>query len=436
MEYIIYHKADLDGMASAAIFYNNQVMYGENAKLFPYDYGQKLDTRLFKGKSAVMVDVSMDMERMELLGNSCLEFIWIDHHISAFNKLFDYCQEKEYGIVSKRINDLTTMVQVQKMNLTYYFSKQISACEISAKLFPGNMGKKCAEIINTLGQYDTWRNTEEAQLFNDKNWELEVIPVQYGLRSFSKVEDLAAYFNSIDKAEDNLKNIIEYGKKCFSYQQNKNKLDCLNKSGEYLFEGLKIVALNTTNNSSQTFDGFYFKEIHDAMMTYSFNAKINSWNVSLYTTKDDVDILSIAKKYDGGGHQKACGFNVPFNLFFIDKNEIKIESPLILDIQAIPKSFSDELEGALLLEKIYRSISFIEDSKIEKDVVIKGTKQVQDHRDKWYYIPNIMLNDFTKSVLELSITSTEKEEDLFLNKYMKYGNENYQKNKPSNHWKK
>ena len=164
MEYIIYHKADLDGMASAAIFYNNQVMYGENAKLFPYDYGQKLDTRLFKGKSAVMVDVSMDMERMELLGNSCLEFIWIDHHISAFNKVFDHCQEKEYGMVSKRINDLITMIQVQKMNLTYYFSKQISACEISAKLFPGNMGKRCAEIINTLGQYDTWRKTEEEQL--------------------------------------------------------------------------------------------------------------------------------------------------------------------------------------------------------------------------------------------------------------------------------
>ena len=90
MEYIIYHNKDLDGKASAAIFYRNQIMYGENAKLFPYDYGEKLDTRLFKGKNTVMVDVSMDMERMELLSKSCLEFIWIDHHISAFEKFNNY----------------------------------------------------------------------------------------------------------------------------------------------------------------------------------------------------------------------------------------------------------------------------------------------------------------------------------------------------------
>ena len=109
---------------------------------------------------------------------------------------------------------------------------------------------------------------------------------------------------------------------------------------------------------------------------------------------------------------------------------------LFVKVLEIPKSFSGELEGALLLEKIYNSISFIEDSKIEKDVVIKGTKQVQDHKDKWYYIPNILLNDFSKSVLELSLTSTIQDEDVFLKKYMKYGNENYQKNKPSEHWKK
>lgn len=99
------------------------------------------------------------------------------------------------------------------------------------------------------------------------------------------------------------------------------------------------------------------------------------------------------------------------------------------------KSFSENLEGALLLEKIYNSISFIEDSKIQVDEVIKGTKQVH-HKDKWYYIPNILLNDFSKSVLELSLTSTIQDEDVFLKKYMKYGNENYQKTNRLKHFQK
>ena len=436
MEYIIYHNKDLDGKASAAIFYRNQIMYGENAKLFPYDYGEKLDTRLFKGKNTVMVDVSMDMERMELLSKSCLEFIWIDHHISAFEKFNNYCNEKNYKITERKINDLIKCYQVSEINLTYYYSNILAACEICSKLFSNNMNRISLELISALGQYDTWRNTDEKKLFNDKIWETEVIPIQYALRSFSKVEDISNMITKINAGTTNLKNIIDYGDYCYNYQKNISYDQCKLKYGEYVFEELKVIALNTLNHSSQSFDGFYFKELYDAMLVYSFNAKKNMWDVSLYTTKDDVDILSIAKKYDGGGHQKACGFNVPFNLFFIDKNEIKIQSPLILDVQEIPKSFSGELEGALLLEKIYNSISFIEDSKIEKDVVIKGTKQVQDHKDKWYYIPNILLNDFSKSVLELSLTSTIQDEDVFLKKYMKYGNENYQKNKPSEHWKK
>ena len=75
MEHCIYHSRDLDGLTSAAIIYNSQTSFGEDCFLTGYDYGQKLDTRVFKGKSTIMIDVSMPMERMDLLGKNCMEFI-------------------------------------------------------------------------------------------------------------------------------------------------------------------------------------------------------------------------------------------------------------------------------------------------------------------------------------------------------------------------
>lgn len=435
MEYIIYHSKDLDGKSSGAIFYNNQKMYGEKAVLFPYDYGQKLDTRLFKGKSTVMVDVSMEMDRMELLGNSCLEFIWIDHHVSAFEKLDRYCMKNDYKITTRKINDLITSYSVPEMNMTYYYSNVLSSCEISAKLFSGNLTNKGIELISILGQYDTWRNTEEKKLFNDKNWASVVIPIQFALRSLSTVEDIAKLLNEISKGNESIDNLIKCGEMCFNYQKNKSYDDCNNKCGGYIFENLKVIALNTTNNSSQSFDGFYFKELHQAMMAYSFNAKKNMWDISLYTTSEDVDILSIAEKYNGGGHKMACGFSVPFGNLIIERDLIKISEPLILDVRKIPKSFNcDELSGIMLMEKIYYTINKIEEDKIEKDIIIKGTKQVQDHKEIWYYIPNIMLTAFNNYALELSINYTVEKQREFDSKFSKYANENFEKNKPSKHW--
>ena len=438
MEYIIYHSKDLDGKSSAAIFYNNQTMYGENAKLFPYDYGEKLDTRLFKGKNTVMVDVSMEMDRMELLGKSAIEFTWIDHHISAFDKLIAYCNEKDYKIVERKINDLITSYTVLDMNMTYYYSSVLSACEICIKLFPGNMGNKVFELISALGQYDTWRNTEEKKMFNDKNWITEVIPIQYAMRAFSNIEDLSKKFKKINQGFETINDIINYGEYCFNYQKYKSFNECKSKSGEYIFEGLKVIAINSLDNSSLTFEGFYFKELHQAMVVYSFNAKTNMWDFSLYKTNEnkDVDILSIAKKYNGGGHENACGFSIPFDSLHISKNEILIKEKLLINVELLPEEFVENLSNQEILKKIYEIPIQLINSKEEKDIVIKGTKQVQDHEEKWYYVPNILLPAFNDLSLKYSISITEEESKDFHNRFSKYLNENGEKNKPCNHWKK
>ena len=76
------------------------------------------------------------------------------------------------------------------------------------------------------------------------------------------------------------------------------------------FEGLTFLACNSheLDIRSQLFEAG-IKPEHDAFLGFTFTGK--DWRVSMYRIDGkDADILSIAKKYGGGGHQGACGFHI------------------------------------------------------------------------------------------------------------------------------
>ena len=60
--------------------------------------------------------------------------------------------------------------------------------------------------------------------------------------------------------------------------------------------------------SSKFFDGIYNEAEHDAMIVYKYEPSIKKWKVSIYSTKSEVNVSEIAKKYGGGGHAGASGF--------------------------------------------------------------------------------------------------------------------------------
>ena len=74
-----------------------------------------------------------------------------------------------------------------------------------------------------------------------------------------------------------------------------------------------------------SFEGYYHQDVHDAMLAYLFDGKKKKWTFSLYTTNDEVDILSVATKLGGGGHKKACGFQLdPEMVHFKNNKPIEI----------------------------------------------------------------------------------------------------------------
>lgn len=336
MDNVIYHSKDLDGLMSAAIVHNYQTSFWEPCRLFPYDYGELLDTRKFKGKSAVMIDVSMPMERMELLSTSCMEFMWIDHHISAYNDLIEFCEEQGYPIERVRVNDLIERIEVKKMNLIYYYSHKLSGCELTAILFDKNLGKTARKIINTLGQYDTWRDIEEKKFVDDEDWNDVVLPFQYGFRAkFNDPERISDYLERINNYDNHdgknsyiVTDIQDLGKAIIGYQEKIDETNMKANSFEmdFVFKNktYKAICLNTSVFSSNVFKSVYYEGYHDIMIGFQYRGSTDKYKFSMYTTKDDVNILEIAKSFGGGGHAQACGFEINAVNINIQKSVISI----------------------------------------------------------------------------------------------------------------
>ena len=93
------------------------------------------------------------------------------------------------------------------------------------------------------------------------------------------------------------------------YAQQENASLVEHRSYLMQWEGLTFLCLNTARCNSLTFAARDVKGLGiDALMGFFFNGK--QWTVSLYHSqhRTDIDLSEIAKKYGGGGHRGACGF--------------------------------------------------------------------------------------------------------------------------------
>lgn len=101
--------------------------------------------------------------------------------------------------------------------------------------------------------------------------------------------------------------IIAQGEAILKFQAMTNETNCKNRAFEFTFKGLRAICLNGGPFNSTTFDSVWDENKYDMMMPFVFDGK--QWTFSMYTTKD-IDLSVIAKSMGGGGHMRACGFQV------------------------------------------------------------------------------------------------------------------------------
>jgi nanoRNase/pAp phosphatase (c-di-AMP/oligoRNAs hydrolase) len=118
---------------------------------------------------------------------------------------------------------------------------------------------------------------------------------------------------------DVINECINRGHVLLEYITSSNASVVRKHSFESTFDGYKVLACNTHNFSSQTFESLWDEEKYDFMVAYTQSKGKEYW-VSLYTTKKGVDLSKIAASHGGGGHAQAAGFTVKK----IDVNEKEI----------------------------------------------------------------------------------------------------------------
>lgn len=267
----IYHIADHDGKGSAAIVksvYPDIELMGLNHDMeIPYDEIKKHD-------KIIVCDISLPLEFMFELNESA-DFTWIDHHISVIEQY-----EKTVTQKGKKPLKGLRRVGTAAMVLTWEYFYPDRELPLGIKL---------------LGLNDIFD-------LKDKR----VRPFEYAMQSLGVNRPTDKVWEDIINGTMDIDAMVEKGKAILSYIRNRNFRLVRAQAFESEYEGLKCICANMPQGYSEFYDSLDNIKDYDMMVNFFMNKK-NCWNLSFYTSKEDVDVSKIAEKFGGGGHAKAAG---------------------------------------------------------------------------------------------------------------------------------
>jgi len=245
------------------------------AKRFPID-------SIRKDEQIYIVDYSISPDEMRRLLKITDNVTWIDHHKTSIEKY----QNFEHEIRGVRYDGIAGCM------LTYcYIHHMTQRGDGDIKPFDISMTEDAPMFTKLIADWDVWK-------------------FDYGSDTRRFITAMNAYdFNPLSNRWIELiqNSGLEYNYICdgatmTDYRDGWAK-DYMDLGFEVEFEGAKCFAVNLGHCNSD-----YFKSLpegkYDVFMPFVFNGE--QYTVSLYST--EFDVSEIAKKYGGGGHKKASGF--------------------------------------------------------------------------------------------------------------------------------
>lgn len=273
------HHCDPDGWCAAAIVRK----FEKNITTHSINYGYDVPwNKIKEARMVYMVDFGLQpfSDMIKILDMKGDNFIWIDHHKTSIEDR-DKSGREFKGI--QRVGD--------------------AGCELTWEYFThGNM----PELVRMVGRYDVW----------DLDYSENLFDVQAALKLYNVDADSDGFWRKHFENPKEIESLIEDGKICNKYQQLIHNKYCRSHSFEMDWEGYRFLVCNAISVNSKLFDSMFDMNRHDAMMVFGYTNK--NWSVSMYSNKPGVDVGSLAKRYGGGGHTGACGFQcsgeLPFKL--------------------------------------------------------------------------------------------------------------------------
>lgn len=266
----VYHIADHDGKGSAGVVksvYPDAEFLGLNHDMeTPFDEIRKHD-------QIVVCDIALPLDFMFEL-NETKDLTWIDHHLSVIKEYDEAIKNGKKAIKGLR------RVGTAAICLTweYFYPK-----------------KELPEGIKLIGLNDLF-------LLEDKR----VRPFEYAIQSLGINRPQDQIWQDLIQGNVDINVMVDKGNAILSWIKIRNYRLARSLAFESQYMGYKCICANMPQGYSEFFDSLENKSEFDVMINYYMNKK-NTWNLSFYTEKDNVDVSKIAATFGGGGHQKASG---------------------------------------------------------------------------------------------------------------------------------
>ncbi len=286
----IYHIADHDGKGSAAIVkrvYPEAELLGINHDMeIPYEQIESHD-------KIVICDISLPVKYMFKL-NETKDLVWIDHHISVIEEYDEIMAQGENEPIKGLRRSGTAAIE-----LTWeYFHPQ----------------EPVPEGVKLLALQDIFDLRDP-----------RVLPFEYACQSMGVNRPDEPIWDDIFSGNINIEAMVDKGNAILSWIKIRDYRLVRGMSFTSHYKGLKCICANMPQGKSAFYDSIPHIETYDFMVNFFMN-KRNCWNLSFYTSKDNVDVSKIAAEFGGGGHAKAAGASAlkelpPFLLNGIYKNK-------------------------------------------------------------------------------------------------------------------
>lgn len=297
-----YYHADKDGQCAGFWVYFKRLAIAEAKTKDDFiimDYTKTIDFDSIEPDEEIwIVDFSISPDDMRKLLQITKNVTWIDHHKTAIEKYKDF----EYDIRGVRYDGVSGAM------LTYcYLHHMTQRGEGNIKPFDMSMIQDAPLFTKLVDDWDVWKFEfgDDTRLF------------QLGTKSYN-FHPTSQKWLELYRSEIEIKKLIEEGKIIKQYSDHQNK-NYMHLGFETKFEKYKCFAANIGYANSE-----YFKSLHDKgydiFISFVYNGK--EWIHSLYTLNKDIDVSLIAKKYSGGDHRGAAGFQTKSML--IKKGKVRL----------------------------------------------------------------------------------------------------------------
>lgn len=321
---------DLDGMCAAAIVKQQY----PDARIILTNYKKQIRIDKFKpGDTVFVTDFSLSKELFELIQNRQCRIIWIDHHVSAIEKL----TAEGWNCEGVRRTDYSGAA------LTWmYFN-------------PDKTFEQAPDFIKLINWYDLWQHDKDPR----------VRAFAYGIGLW----DIRPGYISGDKfwqkmfsnefGDRLMNNIVKFGTIIQEYIETYHTTLCKDLAYRTTLDtpmGLKnILVMATRPGNSAVFEKVTKPEDDATLTCQYYPGELKQYKCSMYSPDNVKEVLSIVNLFGGGGHPTAAGFSIPR---FPVNRPIATKPPALEDTIKSYEHLTDMRNAsAILLKYVNRSSS-------------------------------------------------------------------------------